>query len=69
MFTREPQHGEATGTLYGEPLYHASLAPDDYRSLLAANGFAVAAARMEDPDCGRHSVWLARRDADAEGRA
>jgi len=61
MFTSGPRHGEAIGQLRGEPLYHASLAPDDYRSLLAANGFAVVAERMEDQDCGGHSVWLARR--------
>ena len=64
MFTSGPRHGEAIGRLRGEPLYHASLSPDEYRALLAANGFAVAAERMEDPDCGGHSVWLARR---AEG--
>jgi SAM-dependent methyltransferase len=64
LFTSGPRHGEAIGKLRGEPLYHASLAPDEYRALLAANGFAVAAERMEDPDCGGHSVWLARR---AEG--
>jgi len=69
MFTSGPQHGEAMGNLYGEPIYHASLAPDDYRSLLAANGFAVAAERMEDPDCGGHSVWLARRRQEVEERA
>ena len=61
LFTSGPRHGEAIGTLHGEPLYHASLAPDEYRSLLAANDFAVAAERMEDPDRGGHSVWLARR--------
>jgi hypothetical protein len=61
MFTSGPRHGEAIGQLHGEPLYHASLAPEEYRALLAANGFAVVAERMEDPDCGGHSVWLARR--------
>jgi SAM-dependent methyltransferase len=69
MFTSGPQHGEAIGTLYGEPLYHASLAPDEYRALLAANGFAVVAGRIEDPDCDRHSIWLARRVEDIEERA
>lgn len=65
LFTSGPRHGEAIGSLYGEPLYHASLDPSEYRALLEANGFAVVAERMEDPDCGGHSVWLARR---AEGR-
>jgi len=64
LFTSGPRHGEAIGQLFGEPLYHASLAPDEYRALLAAHGFAVVDARMEDPDCDRHSVWLARRNED-----
>jgi len=65
MFTSGPRHGEAIGQLHGEPLYHASLAPEEYRTLLAAHGFAVVAERMEDPDCGGHSVWLARLRKDS----
>lgn len=61
MFTSGSEHGEAIGSLHGEPLYHASLAPDEYRALLAANGFAVLDACMHDPDCGGHTIWLARR--------
>ena len=64
LFTSGPRHGEAIGSFRGEPLYHASLAPDEYRSLLAANDFTVVAERMEDPECGGHSVWLARRHQD-----
>lgn len=64
MFTSGPRHGEAIGNLHGEPLYHASLAPDEYRALLSANAFDVVAEKMEDADCGGHSVWLARRRED-----
>ena len=64
MYTSGPRPGEAVGELRGEPLYHASLAPEEYRTLLAAHGFAVVAERMEDPDCGGHSVWLAQRRED-----
>ncbi len=60
MFTSGPAQGEAIGTYQGEPLYHASLAPDEYRSLLEANGFRVIANVFDDPDCGGHSVWLAQ---------
>lgn len=60
MFTSGPAHGEAIGTFEGAPLYHASLAPDEYRSLLAGNGFDVLDYRAEDPDCGGHTIWLAR---------
>ena len=61
MLTSGPQHGESIGQLRGEPLYHASLAPEEYRYLLDNHGFDVVAETMEDPDCGGHSVWLARR--------
>jgi len=64
MFTSGPRHGEAIGELHGEPLYHASLAPDEYRALLVQYGFEPVAEKMEDPDCGGHSVWLARRRED-----
>ena len=59
MFTSGPSHGVALGSFEGETLFHASLDPDEYRALLAANGFSVAAHRAEDPDCGGHTVWLA----------
>jgi SAM-dependent methyltransferase len=62
LFTSGPSHGEAIGSLRGEPLYHASLDPQEYRSLLGANGFAVVDQKNEDPGCGGHTVWLARRD-------
>lgn len=61
MFTSGPSHGEAIGELFGEPLYHASLSGGEYRALLAENGFEVVAQVDEDPSCGRHTIWLARR--------
>ena len=60
MFTSGTSHGVAIGSYHGEPLYHASLAPGEYRELLEANGFRVEAHVSEDPNCGRHTVWLAR---------
>ena len=60
MFTSGPSFGEAIGALEGEPLYHASLDGDEYRDLLADNGFAVAAQVYEDASCGGRSVWLAK---------
>jgi SAM-dependent methyltransferase len=62
MFTAGPAHGEAIGSFEGETLYHASLAPDEYRALLARHRFTIAHYMVEDPDCGGHTVWLARRD-------
>ena len=61
MFTSGPRAGEAMGSYQGEPLYHASLAPDDYRTLLDGRGFDVAAQVSEDAAAGGRTVWLARR--------
>lgn len=61
MFTSGHQHGEAINPLYGEPLYHASLAPDEYRALLGAQGFHVIRHVAEDRTCGDRTIWLARR--------
>ncbi|MBY6241448.1 trans-aconitate 2-methyltransferase [Methylosinus sp. Sm6] len=60
MFTSGPSHGEAIGSLEGEPLYHASLDGPEYRALLDANGFDVVAHVTEDPNCGGHTIWLAQ---------
>ncbi len=60
LFTSGPSHGEAIGTFQGEPLYHASLDPAEYRALLRENGFDVVSHMAKDPDCGGHTVWLAR---------
>jgi 2-polyprenyl-3-methyl-5-hydroxy-6-metoxy-1,4-benzoquinol methylase len=61
MFTSGPAFGEAIGTFEGEPLYHASLDPDEYRALLAAHGFDVVQHVADDPACNGHTVWLAQR--------
>ena len=60
MFTSGPAHGEAIGDYRGEPLYHASLDGDEYRSLLRQNGFQVVSHVTDDPACDRHAVWLAQ---------
>jgi hypothetical protein len=60
MFTSGPAHGEAIGSFGGEPLYHASLDPAEYRSLLDQNGFLVVSHIAEDPTCGGHTIWLAQ---------
>jgi cyclopropane fatty-acyl-phospholipid synthase-like methyltransferase len=61
IFTSGPSHGDAVGEFRGEPLYHASLAPEEYRELLRANGFEVVSHIPDDPNCGGHTVWLAQR--------
>ena len=60
MFTSGPEQGEAIGRWQGEPLFHASLAPDDYRALLDENGFEVVEHCARDPECGEATIWLAQ---------
>lgn len=60
LFTSGHIAGEAIGEVAGEPIYHASLAPAEYRALLAEHGFKVLRHIAEDPDCAGHTVWLAQ---------
>ncbi len=60
MFTSGPAYGEALGELEGEPLYHSSLDASEYQTLLEQHGFELVDHIVEDPDCGQHTVWLAR---------
>jgi SAM-dependent methyltransferase len=61
MFTSGPSFGEAIGTFEGEPLYHGSLDPAEYRALLDEQGFDVVAHVADDPSCGGHTIWLAQQ--------
>ena len=60
MFTSGPSAGEAIGEVEGQPVYHASLDPEEYRKLLVDNGFAPISFTPEDPECHGHTIWLAR---------
>jgi SAM-dependent methyltransferase len=61
LFTAGPADCEVVGAVEGEPVYHASLSPASYAALLEANGLLLRAFVAEDPECDRHSVWLAHR--------
>ncbi|WP_413818570.1 class I SAM-dependent methyltransferase [Sphingobium sp.] len=61
MFTGGDAEGEAIGELEGDALYHGSLDPEEYRSLLDATGFAIVAHVVQDPACGHRTIWLARQ--------
>jgi predicted TPR repeat methyltransferase len=64
MFNSGPAYGESIGTYRGDPLYHASLSPDEYRVLLGSIGFEVIAHTIEDWQTGGgRTVWLARARA------
>jgi hypothetical protein len=38
-----------------------SLAPEAYRALLATQAFHVLRHVAQDPTCGDHTIWLAKR--------
>lgn len=60
LFTSGPSATECVGRVGDSPVYHASLAPAEYRTLLVANGFEVNWFRPEDAELRGHSVWLAQ---------
>lgn len=62
LFNSGPADGISMGCFEGEPLFHASLAPEAYRDLLGRAGLALVAYRPNDPDCGGRTVWLWRKD-------
>ena len=58
MFSSGPSRGHAIGDWRGEPLYHGSLAPEDYEAELTRHGFRVEKGEWAVEGW----VWLARRD-------
>jgi ubiquinone/menaquinone biosynthesis C-methylase UbiE len=59
VFTSGLTEGEAIGgDLFGDKLYHASLDTQEYALLLERHGYSVVLHRVQDPDCGGHTVWI-----------
>jgi SAM-dependent methyltransferase len=59
-FNAGPSHGEGIGGYRGDPLYHASLSPDEYQTLLDKTGFDIVEHAVEDwRSGGGRTVWLA----------
>lgn len=61
MFTSGYVAGIAMGEWQGEPLFHASLSPDEYRALFAASGFMIEDYWPGEPIGEGPTVWLARK--------
>lgn len=59
LLTIGPEDGEVTGTVNGETVYHASLAPAEYDDLLRACGFCDVEIVTRDATCDDHSIALA----------
>ena len=62
LLTVGDEAGEVLGIVNGEQVYHASLAPAEYRSILEQHGFTAIEIVLRDPDCDQHSVLLASGD-------
>ena len=60
MFNAGLVHGEAIGIYRGDPLYHASLDPEEYQTHLNRLGFDLLCHAVEDGQAGGRSPWLAR---------
>lgn len=61
MLTVGPEAGEVTGHVGDDRVYHASLAPEDYKAILVENGLTLVNFVPEDPDCDFQTVLLATR--------
>ncbi|WP_281260008.1 class I SAM-dependent methyltransferase [Hasllibacter halocynthiae] len=62
LTTVGPRAGEATGTVGGASIYHASLSPAGYAAALEAAGLRMTRFVAEDPEADRHSVLMAVRE-------
>ena len=62
MFNAGPADGEAIGEFQGEPLYHSSLSPLEYASLLQQYNFHIVHHVVEDQQCNGRTLWLAAKD-------
>ncbi|MCR8725695.1 class I SAM-dependent methyltransferase [Frigidibacter sp. ROC022] len=60
VFNSGPAAGQAIGMVGEEPVWHGSLAPAQYRRLLARAGFVVERMRLRDATAGGRSHWRAR---------
>jgi hypothetical protein len=61
MLTVGPAASEMVGHVGGEPVYHASLAPETYAAILAELGLHIVSFVAEDPDCGGATILLAQK--------
>ncbi len=62
MVTVGHKAGEVTGTVGGEPVYHASLSPAEYATRLEETGLRLTAFVAEDPGCKDHTILMALKE-------
>ncbi|WP_440957420.1 class I SAM-dependent DNA methyltransferase [Oceanicaulis sp. LC35] len=61
MFTSGDGDGVAWGDMFGDRLFHASLAPAQFESALEEAGLEIIDRVLWDDSCGGASVWLTRK--------
>lgn len=61
MFTSGDDDGVAWGDMFGDRLFHASLAPARFETALEKAGLDLVVRRFNDETCGSASVWLTRK--------
>ena len=59
LLTIGHETGEVLGTVEGDRVYHSSLDPEEYRQILYSAGFNKVKIKLQDEDCGFHTVLLA----------
>ena len=61
MLTVGPENGEAVGHVGDDRIYHSSLSPDEYASILLVNQLAIKDFVIEDPQCDFQTILLAQK--------
>jgi len=61
VFTSGSEYSEEWGKNGGYDLYHASLSIEEYKKILAENNFKILLHKIDDPDCGEATVWIAEK--------
>lgn len=63
LFNTSPAKGPSMGSYQGDPLYHASLDPHEYRAALNQAELIEIDYRAEDPSCSGRTIWYVRKPA------
>ena len=59
LLTVGHEASEVLGKVEGEPVYHSSLDPEEYRQIFRSAGFDEVDIVIQDEACGYHTVLLA----------
>lgn len=65
LLTVGPLDGEVAGCVGDDPIYHASLSPDEYDSILSSLNIQIRQFVPEDPECYGMTILLAQMSKEA----